>query len=145
MKVREQKNATIISREANTMGKLKPCPFCGGNPRQVTDHDIGKFPSSIIVCEKCESATNRYVIDHVFLEISRTQAAEKAKAKAAEAWNKRVHQVVNCENCLHGKSVTVCGNGQTEPPYIDVVHCQLFKYQVNPEGYCSYGKERNEI
>jgi Lar family restriction alleviation protein len=72
---------------------LKPCPFCGGEAQMITNH-VSTRLYSLIVCKQCETATKRYGVDHEFFEISKEEAAEKAKREAITAWNKRVTEVL---------------------------------------------------
>lgn len=55
--------------------KLKPCPFCGGEPRWGTSPDEGHF----IECSRCGSSTNlTYYLK------------DDASRDVAEKWNRRV-------------------------------------------------------
>ncbi len=74
------------------MTELKPCPFCGGHAQCNTDYDFGKFPSSIVICTNCQCSTKLYTIDHVFEELTRKEAGNKAKQQAIAAWNKRAKE-----------------------------------------------------
>lgn len=59
------------------MAELKPCPFCGGEAKEVYRYDPfdgyqGDCGCFIASCSKCS-----------------TQIAERTKEKAIEAWNRR--------------------------------------------------------
>ena len=69
--------------------ELKPCAHCGGEAQIITDH-TSKFLHSIVVCIKCGVSTKTTTVDPIFEEISREEAASRAKQQAKDAWNRRV-------------------------------------------------------
>ena len=74
--------------------KLKPCPFCGGNPtlRRCSTGTKGyKFTASYEVkCDKCRMAQTQ-TFETVFdLELNGELVLEKdGRKEAIEAWNRR--------------------------------------------------------
>jgi len=71
---------------------LKPCPFCGGKAKCVTDWTPKETCKSFVICTKCEISTKTYFVNHYYYEISKEEAANKAKQEAIAAWNKRAGQ-----------------------------------------------------
>ena len=58
------------------MGKLKPCPFCGGAARTAIAPMMG---TRAFICDKCGADVMFY-------------GAERDTKKATEAWNRRVYE-----------------------------------------------------
>lgn len=59
------------------MDKLKPCPFCGGDPKFV--EVTGGWCA--IVCNRCDATTKCFIISSDYA----------AKDRAVKAWNRRVN------------------------------------------------------
>lgn len=71
------------------MGKLKPCPFCGGEAvLSDVSRGMGK-PKYAVVCTKCEASSR--VKTPYASNSSRFWALSKQEAMrwAVEAWNRR--------------------------------------------------------
>jgi len=69
--------------------KLKPCPHCGGEARSVTGWTPKGTCKSFVICTKCETSTKTYFVNYQYYEISKEEAANKAKQEAIAAWNER--------------------------------------------------------
>ena len=63
----------------DTMDRLKPCPFCGGDA--LLSHDYEGIGSSYVRCEKCGLESIRFIRS---FEIA-------SDDRAVEYWNKRVN------------------------------------------------------
>jgi len=63
------------------MTKLKPCPFCGGKAKLVSDYffSMGRHASEV-TCTEC----------HAWGPTSKTYPVEIQQQKAIAAWNRRV-------------------------------------------------------
>jgi Lar family restriction alleviation protein len=73
--------------------KLKPCPFCSGEGKLLTNLSTIS-PYSLILCTKCGVSTKNYSMNPEYFEISAEEAAERSKQKAIAAWNKRIKEEI---------------------------------------------------
>ena len=64
--------------------KLKPCPFCGGEPKTTVESKANTIITVSICCKKCHAEIHDSAIDLCDLD-----TMQRAINNVIEAWNKR--------------------------------------------------------
>lgn len=100
------------------MVELKPCPFCGSDPKRLYIYDGKEY----IACMNPDC------------NVSPVTVAYRAKGAAAREWNKRRGEpgVVRCKDCKH--KLDGCAT----------IICCIHDYEIKPNDFCSYGERRDE-
>ena len=71
------------------MAELKPCPFCGGDPR-IAETSMYVIDARCVVCNGCGMRTARVLINHADVTGGNKLTIEEAEQKAVELWERRV-------------------------------------------------------
>ncbi len=77
------------------MDKLKPCPFCGGNPTlrrcSTGTNGLKYFAGYEVTCDGCRMARTKQFETVFDFELNGELVFEKdGRKEAIEAWNRRV-------------------------------------------------------
>lgn len=65
--------------------KLKPCPFCGGEPKTMVKSNANTIITVSIRCKKCHAEIHDSVIDLCDLD-----TMQRAINNVIGAWNRRI-------------------------------------------------------
>ena len=79
----EQANKYV--RRIQMSEELKPCPFCGGEPKTTVESKANTIITVSICCKKCHAEIHDSVIDLCDLD-----TMQRAINNVIGAWNRRI-------------------------------------------------------